>query len=92
MVAVPAPPLTCMVAVPTGGPVGVAEGLSDVVVVVFVVVARERVEADSGAVGLPSIVVHPVATTAMTAATHATPFAELSDIPGAYVGRHIHRG
>jgi hypothetical protein len=81
-----------MVAVPIGGPLGVAEGLSDVVVVVFVVVACERVEADSGAVGLPSIVVHPVATTAMTAATHATPFAELSDIPGAYGGRHIHRG
>lgn len=76
-----------MVAVPTGGPVGVAAGVLEEVEGAGVVVVADKAAAVELAVtGLPSVVLHPVAPSATKTTASTTPVAARFAILGAYVG------
>jgi hypothetical protein len=85
-----AAPRTCMVAVPTGGPVGAAAGVLEDVgadgACAVVAAADERAAAESAATGLPAVVLHPAAARATITTPSTTPTAERFAILGAYVG------
>jgi hypothetical protein len=86
-----AAPRTCIVAVPTGGPVGAAAGVvGDVEAVgacAVVEAADERAAAELAATGLPAVVLHPLAGSAATTTARTTPPTERCAILEAYVGR-----
>jgi hypothetical protein len=94
MVTGTAAPLTCMVAVPTGGPVGAAAVVFEdveadgagAVLIGDLVAGDEWAAAESAAIGLPPVVLHPVAASATTTIANTTLVAERFAIPGAYVG------
>jgi hypothetical protein len=85
-----AAPRTCMVAVPTGGPVGAAAGVLEDVgadgACAVVAAADEWAAAESAATGLPAVVLHPAAARATITTPSTTPTAERFAILGAYVG------